>query len=495
VSGAKPIRWLLAAVVTIAVVVVLALLLVATDTLLSVYQRLVDIHPWLGGAYLVFLAAAAVTTAVLVWRLLKPRPRTRVKKRGMEAPSREALAERIEDARSRGMDIDDGEAEFLETDRRRSQGRVYLALFGEASAGKSTLIGALLPGARPEADPRRGTTTAATIYEWQPTESETQVRLVDLPGFGQSTATGDGTEVAREEAIRAHLVLYVCDGDLTRSQFAELEALGEFRKPLVLVINKADRYAAEELARIEGRIAERLGDLEALSIIPVTAGGSETVEVEAADGSVTTIERQRPPDVERLCRRIEDILGGEQERLEADREQAGLQLTAVKLDDAQTRYRRQQAETLVERYSRRAVIGALAAVTPGADLVIQGALASALVRSLTNLYDIPVREVDLDRFVERAGSRLGRLTGITLAVAGNALKAFPGVGTLAGGAVHAVAYGLIFNSLGRAIAACLADRAELDTEYILERVEQSTESDLAAGAKRLARIALSRRDD
>ena len=40
--------------------------------------------------------------------------------------------------------------------------------------------------------------------------------------------------------------------------------------------------------------------------------------------------------------------------------------------------------------------------------------------------------------IERAGKALP----LSLAVAGNGLKAFPGVGTVAGGIAHAVAYGL-----------------------------------------------------
>ena len=36
---------------------------------------------------------------------------------------------------------------------------------------------------------------------------------------------------------------------------------------------------------------------------------------------------------------------------------------------------------------------------------------------------------------------------IVLAVAGNALKAFPGLGTLGGGVLHAFAYALIFDSM------------------------------------------------
>ena len=49
------------------------------------------------------------------------------------------------------------------------------------------------------------------------------------------------------------------------------------------------------------------------------------------------------------------------------------------------------------------------------------------------------------------------MTALTLAIAGNAFKAFPGVGTISGGVIHAVAYGMIFDSLGRAAAETMGE--------------------------------------
>jgi hypothetical protein len=75
---------------------------------------------------------------------------------------------------------------------------------------------------------------------------------------------------------------------------------------------------------------------------------------------------------------------------------------------------------------------------------------------------------------------------VVLAVAGNALKAFPGLGTLGGGVLHAFAYALIFDSLGRALAASLAERQALDQDDAGARMR-----DLLAdgGSSRLRRLA------
>ena len=72
-----------------------------------------------------------------------------------------------------------------------------------------------------------------------------------------------------------------------------------------------------------------------------------------------------------------------------------------------------------------------------------------MIKDLSRLYDIPVRKVDLDLLLELIQKRVRKQTPLLLAVAGNALKAFPGVGTVAGGLLHAVVYGFLFDALAR----------------------------------------------
>jgi GTP-binding protein EngB required for normal cell division/uncharacterized protein (DUF697 family) len=486
-SGSR-LKGLTALAIIAAVVVVSVLILAAADTFLSVWERLDRASPWLGKGFLVALAAAALFTAWTVWQLLRP---TRKNTQPEAPPSAEVLQQRIEDQARRGVDVTASKRELEQLERRGGENTIYIAMFGEASSGKSSLINALLPDADAATGVRTGTTIDVQYHDWQPDDGPS-LRLADLPGFGQSGAD-DLTRVARDEALRAHLVVYVCDGDLSRGQYREIEQLAEFDKPLVIALNKSDRLTAEELGIVEARIHEHLESVAALAVVPVSSGGLEEVITEDAEGQRQRVERPRPSDTSALAKRIERILGSKSAELMEAQRNAGLRLAHVKLADATRQYRRQAADTLVERYARRAVVGALAAVTPGTDIVIQGALAASLMRELCALYDVPFKELDVDRFLELAGGRIGRVSSIVMAVAGNALKAFPGVGTLAGGAVHAVAYGLIFDSLGRAVANCLDEQSQFNTEQVLEQLEGQLEQNLAARAQRLARLALSRR--
>ena len=77
---------------------------------------------------------------------------------------------------------------------------------------------------------------------------------------------------------------------------------------------------------------------------------------------------------------------------------------------------------------------------------------------------------------------------LILAMAGNGLKAFPGVGTLAGGALHAVAYGIIFRTLGRALISTLETRGELRPRQTAQVFEEKLGEDLETSARSLARL-------
>jgi hypothetical protein len=148
--------------------------------------------------------------------------------------------------------------------------------------------------------------------------------------------------------------------------------------------------------------------------------------------------------------------------LEPAREAAVLTAVAGRADALQARSREVESRAITAKYTRRAVVGAMAAVMPGTDLVVQGVLATALIRELSSLYEVPVRDLDIDAFLGQVKLTVRTSTSIVLAIAGNAAKAFPGLGTLGGGVLHAIAYGLIFDSLGEAVATTLRDQHKLD---------------------------------
>ncbi|WP_266160567.1 GTPase [Dyella silvatica] len=472
----RRLRLLLAA---IAIAVLLWLLFATAERALALAQRFLTLPSWLqwtlGGALSLF---AAFGLSVLWW-LLRPR-RKRVAK---PVPDRQELEQRLSQLHERGSDTEQLGHELAELDRRRSEQRIYIALFGEISTGKSTLIRALAPQAVTLSDARGGTTREVRHFDSQLADGRPFV-LADVPGSHESA--GDAREtIARQEALRAHAVVYVCAGDLTRSQVEELRWLADFGKPLVLVLNKADQWNVDELEALQQKLRQQTQDI-ATAVVAVSAGGSERFQRQLDNGDTEHVERQRKPSIKPLLKALSRITASGADGLEPMREQAVLASVHERAGALEMQTRAAEAERIVRKYSRRAVIGAMAAVAPGSDLVIQAALATALTRELAKLYEIPVGEVQVEDFVRQAKLTLRTGSSIVLAIAGNAMKAFPGLGTLGGGVLHAFAYALIFDSLGHALAASLAERQALDQDDAAERLKALLAD---AGGARLRQLA------
>ena len=475
------VRLLLFIAVLLVAVVTLFLLLLATDTAMSVWARLSEAPLWLQVAYALVLLLISSATLWLSWRWLKPASKkTATEERVLDPFS---LQEELVESASAGVDVSAAVEEIKEQKRRKQSGEVFIAIFGEISSGKSSLVKALLPRADIESDPRGGTTQDITHYRWQAGSGDSVI-IADLPGFNLES----NPEIL-EEARRAHLVVFLCDSDITRSQMEQLEDLLSIGKPLIVALNKVDRFSVSEAGSIAENISTRTG-INRTDVIFIQTGGHEDVIKLLNDGSEETITRDRTQDIEPLRSALQRKLDHNHELMEQLRDTAVLLLAAEKLEQARDVHREQQASELVQTYSKRAMVGALAAVAPGSDLIIQGLLATRLIQALCKLYGVSVKDVEIDSFLRLAGGKVKKLTAITLAITGNALKAFPGIGTLTGGLIHAVAYGMIFDSLGRAAAETLASRGDLRPYPAAKAFEEILNDNLEAGASRFAKLAL-----
>ncbi|MBS7456402.1 GTPase domain-containing protein [Coralloluteibacterium stylophorae] len=475
-------RWLIAALIALVAAALAWLLIAATESALAVWGRLDTLPGWTRMAFLAALGVFGLGAGVAIWRVLHP-----------GAPRAPKAAPIDRDRVERRLDALPGDhtaelaRELAASDARRAGGRLHVAVFGDISTGKSALVSALAPGAAQPVDVVGGTTHA--VHEVEVVLADgLALALADVPGSNE--VDGDAwARLAHVEAARAHALVYVADGDLTRSQAADLRRIGAFGKPVVLALNKSDRYRDSEIEALAEALQRRYRD-EIGAVVAVQAGGVDRLRRES-DGGV--VERPRAPRIEPLLRTLRAIARRGPEGLEAARETAVLASVDSRLGELEDELRATRALEIVRGYTRRAVIGALAAIAPGTDLLIQGALATAMLRALAELHGLRVRDLDLDALIGEASGMVRTTTSVTLAIAGNALKAFPGLGTLGGGLVHAVAYGLIFDSLGRAVARTLANTAALDREATLrafaEELERPSRERLA-GIVALAREAL-----
>lgn len=481
----RSLRVLIALGVLVLSLAAMLLLLVISEATLNIQARLDEAPAWLGYAWWGLLATIGVAGGWITWRLLRPRRKREPIASPDEPPSREQLDEQIEKARALGVDIAEIERELAELSRRREAGEIHVALFGEISTGKSALITALLPDAEARSDVRGGTTRELVRYTWRSRGGDSML-LTDMPGTAE--ADGDLDQLAIDEATRAHIVVYVTDGDINRAQHSALGSLMEMQKPLILVLNKSDQYTEQQLGLLNARLEKLVAGRANASFVSVSAATTRSVVVKRPDGSEHIETRDVAPRVEPLARALQRLVDGNQDLLDRLSDSATFVLAARQLDTAVAANRRRKADKLVDSYSAKAVVGAMAAIAPGSDLLIQGYLGTQLVRELAELYDTKVAKFDTELLLKLVQQHAAKAHTLLLAVAGNALKAFPGIGTLAGGAMHAVAYGIIFRTLGRALTITLESRGELHPRQTARLFEERLGGNLETSARSLAGV-------
>jgi len=483
-------RLFLAAAVFVGMLVLLALILNAAQFGLSLWQQLQAAPVWVA-ALIAILSSLMLGFGIwLSWRLVRPaRPRSAK----TTAPLTEAeLQSHLQAATATGVDVESAMRELRELARRRELEIIHLALFGEISSGKSSLINALLPGASVATDVIGGTTTTIEHYHWQ-RESGDKVVLVDVPGLNQVDREYD--DMVMDEAQRAHVVIFVCDGDLTRNEYQALQPLLQLKKPLIVAFNKLDRYSAADQQLIRQRLTDRFASDPQVSIAGIATRPTRQVVRIGADGTEHEEEQQLPPQIDELRMAVQAALDSNMALLEHLRDTAIFELTARKLEQSKAEHRVKASADLVKTYTRRAVAGGLAAISPGTDILIQGYLGTRMVKSLCELYEVPVREIELQKTLTLMQQQARTALPLLLAVAGNAAKAFPGVGTLAGGLMHAVAYGMIFDALGRAISRTLETRGELRPAPASLMFRDNLAGDVESQARKLLRLALDLRKE
>ena len=460
------------------------LLTLSLGSLLEFWQQLQTLPDWVkliyaGSVLLIFGLAIAV-----IWWLFRPGTKKTMPQSRRETPDEESLVNQLAEAREQGIETSRIEEEFAKLRQRREAGEIHIAVFGEISSGKSSLIRALLPGKEVLTAVTGGTTRRLEEFRWNSPAGDALV-LVDMPGLNE--AGGSLDKLAGEEAQRSHLVIFVTDGDLTRSQFEAIGMLRELDKPVIVALNKADWYQKDSLESLQKSLSQRL---EGIPVVTVQSGGEEVVIRQLPDGSEEQGVRPVPPQVDALLDAIQHVIDNRRDVLDSLRDASVFVLAQRKLEDAMAEERARRAQEIVADYSRKAVVGGLAAISPGSDLLIQGFLGTRMVRELSDLYNVPVRQADTELLLELVQKHVGTTKTLILAIAGNGLKAFPGVGTIAGGLLHAIAYGMIFNTLGKAVALSLQTRGELRPLVASRLFKEQIGVNLESSARRYAKVAL-----
>ncbi|MEB3169894.1 MAG: GTP-binding protein [Synechococcaceae cyanobacterium] len=286
---------------------------------------------------------------------------------------------------------------------RLQQRRARVVVFGRVGVGKSSLLNALLGEERFATDVAHGCTRRQESHPWTggpPFGSLAGVELVDTPGIDEIAAAGR-ERLARRVAIGADVVVLVLDGDLSAVEREALDTLVAAGKPLLLVLNRCDRWPAAELPDLLASIRRRL---------PAGAAELEPLAVAAAPRRARLLEGGRvrseaaPPEVEPLRQALGELLARHGELLMALSALQAADRFSQALHRSRLRHGRRQAQALIGRFAAVKATGVASNPLPLLDLAGGLACDSALVLQLCQLYGLPMT---------RSGARrlLGRLSG------------------------------------------------------------------------------------
>ena len=290
-------------------------------------------------------------------------------------------------------------------------GHIHLAVFGRVSVGKSALLNALLGQRAFDVGVLHGTTTQANLLRWQEASAD-GVHLIDTPGINE--LSGEQREkLAFDVAGRSDLVLFVVDGDMTSVEVDALRTLARTQRPIVLALNKADRYTTTQRAELRARLIEHAhGSVRPENIVEVMAlPASERILQVQPDGSERELVRERTTDVSALQARILAILEAEGKTLAA----LNAALFAGRLSDEVghrlTTLRRELAERVTRSYCLAKGLAVALNPIPVADLLAAAALDVALVMHLSRIYGLPLSRAEAGKLLATIAAQLAALMG------------------------------------------------------------------------------------
>jgi hypothetical protein len=304
------------------------------------------------------------------------------------------------------------------------RGDLHIAVFGRVSVGKSALLNALLGRAAFEVGVLHGTTRVGRMHDWREITSA-GAHLIDTPGINE--LSGEERErLAHEIAARSDLVLFVVDGDMTDSELSALRLLAREQRPIVLVLNKSDRYSASERELLLARLAEHARGLVAPENILAAAAlpAPQRVLRVDAEGREHEGEEARAADIEALRVRMLAILESEGRALAA----LNAALFAGRLSDEVGRrigaLRADIAARVIRGYCLAKGLAVAVNPIPIADLLAAAALDVSLVVHLARVYALPLSRAEAGQLLATVFGTIAALMGAIwgMHLASSALK-------------------------------------------------------------------------
>jgi uncharacterized protein len=417
--------------------------------------------PWLLTSLALVLVLDAVVMAAITWHIRKSRktgnapslaPDDLVKAAAVQAKRTGEFIDRVSDPRRREELA--RELSQIEAETPHEVSTLEVVVFGTVSAGKTSLINALLGREAGATEAVMGTTRHGERHTYELKSVSATVRLTDTPGMSEAGENGEARETeARALAVRADLLLFVVDHDLIRSEYEPLIELARLGKRSIVVLNKKDRFPDADLDAILAKLRERLsGVIDPADVVAVAAAPMPlTVRVANADGSFKTVYEPEPPDIAALRSRVAALLRGEGKLLHAANLLVRGKVLEREARDELARERELKAISVVEHHQWVTAGAVFANPIPALDILAGGAVQFDMVADLARVHGLELSAGEvrvLTGQMVQSLLKLGLIEAATSLIAGIFKRTL--VGFAAGGAVQAVTMAYLTRVSGKA---------------------------------------------
>ncbi len=425
----------------------LALMAWVLSSISHIHSQLATISPTLATAVLAALMLALLAILIVGVRFMWVASRTGRKTEAVASTDPTEAAGQSVDAARKQIDlvVDEVARRALTTELEEIEGdlaakRYTVVVFGTGSAGKTSVINALLGHEAGATDPAVGTTKAGVEHAYTIDGfDDGKLRLVDTPGLSE---IGEGgmfrEERARELAAEADLLLFVVDQDLRDIEFKPLSSLAKLGKRSILLFNKQDLFSDQDADAIAQRLRTRVDGLIAPADVVVCAANPVAVTVREASGDESA--ETPPPDVSLLADRLADTLHAEGRDLLAGNVLLRAKRISEKARDRINEARRQAASSIVTRFQWTTAGVMFVNPVPGLGALATAAINYQMIAEIAKVFGLSISIDDAKRLATELGQLLVKMGVVSLAtnILGKALKASI-AGFVAGGAIEAVA--------------------------------------------------------
>lgn len=288
---------------------------------------------------------------------------------------------------------------------------IHIAAFGRVGTGKSSLLNALLGRQVFSTSPLHGETQYQQRSQWASVNSD-HIVLIDTPGIDELKGEAR-EEMATSVARISDIVLMVCEGDLTETEFRAVRSLAGRKRPLLLILNKSDRYGKGELDSLLEQLRDRCGDfIEADSILAACADPrpEKVIRIDES-GNEHPEKRPRDPDISELKARLWNILEKEGKTLAALNAALFTSELDGRIAGKIVLARKTIAEKIINNYCLAKALVVAVNPVPVADLLAAAGTDVAMVIHLGNVYGFQLSRREASKLLLTISAQMLLLMG------------------------------------------------------------------------------------